>query len=66
MKNLSRFESVQSPSVTGFLIVLEIAIAPLIFHKSDTIQVNLHSKKNSLEMYKIGVTIADFYIGLIR
>ena len=45
MKNLSRFESVQSPSVTGFLIVLEIAIGPTNISESDTLQVKpLHAR----------------------
>ena len=41
MKNLSRFESVQRPSVAGFLIVLEIVIGPTNSSQSDTIQLKL-------------------------
>ena len=36
---MSRFESVQRPSVIGFLIVLEIVIGPTNSSQSDTLQV---------------------------
>jgi len=45
MKNLSRFESVQRPSVAGFLIVLEIVIGPINSSLSDTLQIKpLHAR----------------------
>jgi len=40
MKNLSRFERVQRPSVEGFLIVLEIVIASTNSSQSDTLPTN--------------------------
>ena len=46
MKNLSRFESVQRPSVIGFLIVLEIVIGPTNSSQSDTLQVKSHILEN--------------------
>ena len=49
MKNMSRVESVQSPSVTGFLIVLEIAIGPTNISESDTLQVKpLHARMREI------------------
>ena len=40
---MSRFESVQSPSVIGFLIVLEIVIGPTNSSQSDTLQTSHQS-----------------------
>ena len=39
---MSRFESVQRPSVIGFLIVLEIVIGPTNSSQSDTLQIKSH------------------------
>ena len=60
---MSRFESVQRPSVIGFLIVLEIVIGPTNSSQSDTIQVkSSHIVKLTDWCYKLDY----IYLGTSR